>query len=268
MVWIYASAAARLDHPLPSRRTIALAGTLVTVAALAAPATASAAVPHNPTGSLEHVVRSVNTLTLTGWAADPDARSARLALTVTVDKRLVARAATGVARPDVARLRHVGPRSGFTTRVHVRAGRHTICVTAANAGPGRAARFGCRTITVPTANAAIAKLAAHYVGARYRTGGASPRGFDCSGLVQYVYAHAAHVRVTHYTQTQYQHAHRIPKSRARPGDLVFFLSGGYVYHVGIYAGGNMMWAAATPRDGVRHQTIWSSAVRFGSYTHT
>lgn len=257
--------------PLPSLRTFTLsltAAAVVTTASLALPTAASAATAHNPVGYIDRAARSGGMLTVSGWAADLDAPSARLRLTVTVDHRPAARTTTGTPRPDVAQRRHTGPRTGFTVRVPVPTGRHGVCVTATNIGPGRTTQFACRTVSVPTANAAIAALAAHYVGARYRTGGASPSGFDCSGLVQYVYAHAAGIHLAHYAQTQYQHAHRIAKSRARPGDLVFFFSGGYVYHVGIYAGGNTMWAAATPRDGVRHQTIWSSAVSYGSYTHT
>jgi len=43
--------------------------------------------------------------------------------------------------------------------------------------------------------------------------------------------------------------------------VVFFHDGsGYVYHDGIYAGGNMMYAAATTAQGARYQRIWSSAV--------
>src|SRR6478609_2433895 len=45
---------------------------------------------------------------------------------------------------------------------------------------------------------------------------------------------------------QYRAAIRIPASQARPGDLVFFHSGGWVYHVAIYAGGGRVWHASRP----------------------
>lgn len=116
---------------------------------------------------------------------------------------------------------------------------------------------------------AIATLAAKQVGRRYVEGGASPaRGFDCSGLVSWVYQHATGITLPHNAQSQYAKTRRIPASHARRGDLVFFhAANGHVYHVGIYAGHHRMWAAATPRDGVRYQVIWSKAVTYGSVLH-
>ena len=57
---------------------------------------------------------------------------------------------------------------------------------------------------------------------------------------------------------------RISAQHARPGDLVFYLSGANAYHVAIYAGHHMQYAAATPRDGIRYQAVWSSAVQYGT----
>ena len=64
---------------------------------------------------------------------------------------------------------------------------------------------------------------------------------------------------------------RISRSRAWGGDLVFFHEtsspSSYVYHVGIYEGGNHMVSAASASEGIRWQTIWSSDVTFGTITH-
>ncbi|WP_096303348.1 C40 family peptidase [Jatrophihabitans sp. GAS493] len=114
---------------------------------------------------------------------------------------------------------------------------------------------------------AVAHVAATMVGHRYRTGGTTPAGFDCSGLTQYSYKVAIHKAIPRTAQAQYKAAHSIPKSKAIAGDLVFFHSGKSVYHVGVYAGKNMMYAAATTKSGVRYQSIWSSAVTYGSFTH-
>jgi cell wall-associated NlpC family hydrolase len=60
----------------------------------------------------------------------------------------------------------------------------------------------------------------------------------------------------------------VSRGAALPGDLVFFHSGtGYVYHVGVYEGGGNLVAAADPDDGIIFETIWSSAVTFGTLTH-
>lgn len=87
------------------------------------------------------------------------------------------------------------------------------------------------------AGAQAVRVAYGQLGTPYRYGGASPRGFDCSGLVQYAYG-AAGVSVPRTTGQQLRHARPVPLSALRPGDLVFFrLTGGRkTSHVGIYAG--------------------------------
>lgn len=84
-----------------------------------------------------------------------------------------------------------------------------------------------------------ASIAANLVGAPYRYGGSSPRGFDCSGLVYYAFRQAG-IRVPRSTRSQYRHALRVTRSQLQPGDLVFFkLDRHEVSHVGIYAGNNL-----------------------------
>lgn len=254
------------------RARVALTGALAlfTAAAAVFPATATAATGNQaPIGKVERTTRSGNVVTVWGWAADPDQPSARVTVSLTVDHRMAAHVVTGLARADIARTYHVGSHTGWDAHLTLTPGTHGICGYTADTATGALRSLGCIAATVPSANQAIAHLAAHYVGARYVEGGNSPRtGFDCSGFTQYVYGAAAHISLVHYTQTQYAHARVVARSRAVAGDLVFFHdSSGYVYHVGVYAGRNMMWAAATPKDGVRYQSIWSSAVTFGTYTH-
>lgn len=122
-----------------------------------------------------------------------------------------------------------------------------------------------------TAGQRIVSIAKRFVGhAKYHEGGNSPkRGFDCSGYTQYVFRHAGVAHLPHNAQAQ-RHAHhmrRITEHQARPGDLVFYLDGGNAYHVAIYSGHHMQYAAATPRDGIRHQRIWSSHVEFRTDWH-
>ena len=91
-------------------------------------------------------------------------------------------------------------------------------------------------VSVPTGgsgagHAAAASIALHYLGVPYVYGGASPSGFDCSGLVMYVYAQLG-ISLPHYTVAQWNATQ--PVSSPAPGDLVFFNGLG---HVGIYIGG-------------------------------
>lgn len=136
-----------------------------------------------------------------------------------------------------------------------------------------ATQSAVRKVSVAS-NVAAAALARKLVGDRYVYGGTSPAGFDCSGLTQWVYRHAGHgMRIARTAQGQYRQFRRISHSAARPGDLVFFHEtrnpGSYVYHVGVYEGGNDMVAAATYRQGVRFQSFtWGGdTVTFGTITH-
>jgi cell wall-associated NlpC family hydrolase len=83
--------------------------------------------------------------------------------------------------------------------------------------------FGHRVVT----------YARHFLGVRYSWGGTSPRGgFDCSGLVRFVYGHFGIV-LPHSSFADLLHGHRVGRRSLRPGDLVFFAGDS---HVGIYIG--------------------------------
>jgi len=74
------------------------------------------------------------------------------------------------------------------------------------------------------------------VGRPYRYGGSSPDGFDCSGLVQYVYAQSG-IRLPRTTREQHAEGRRIDLDSAVPGDLLFYsFSGHAIDHVAIYLG--------------------------------
>lgn len=82
----------------------------------------------------------------------------------------------------------------------------------------------------------IIRTAKGCIGVPYRLGGVSKSGFDCSGLVLYAYKKNG-VSLPRTSGTQFSKGHRISFKKARPGDLVFFRTGGSsVSHVGIYLG--------------------------------
>jgi cell wall-associated NlpC family hydrolase len=81
----------------------------------------------------------------------------------------------------------------------------------------------------------VVSLAMQYLGVPYKWGGANPTtGFDCSGLVQYVYGQVG-ISLPHYTVSQWNFPGAVPvaKNQLQPGDLVFFNG---LDHVGIYIG--------------------------------
>lgn len=107
----------------------------------------------------------------------------------------------------------------------------------------------------------IIAIAMRYLGVPYVYGGSTPRGFDCSGFTQYVFAQVG-ISLARSANGQYQTVPRIARSQAQPGDLVFYLSGGSAYHVGIFLGGNRMIAAPHTGTVVRVQDIYSANVAF------
>ena len=73
---------------------------------------------------------------------------------------------------------------------------------------------------------------------RYHRGGRRPKtGFDCSGFVQYVFAHALDIELPGNSASQFRVGRKVPREQLRTGDLVFFHTHGrHVSHVGIYLG--------------------------------
>jgi cell wall-associated NlpC family hydrolase len=105
------------------------------------------------------------------------------------------------------------------------------------------------------------RIANHLTGIPYVWGGASPRsGFDCSGLVQYVYGRLG-ISLPHYTVSQYQRGHFVARSHLRAGDLVFFYG---LDHVGIYAGGGKYIHAPTTGSSVRWASLTSTPSYYGA----
>lgn len=104
-----------------------------------------------------------------------------------------------------------------------------------------------------------------YRGVPYVYGGSTPRGFDCSGFSSYVVRKALGKHIPRRASVQARASHRISRSAARAGDLVFFTHGGRVYHVGIYAGGNKVLHAPRPGRRVSVQRIWTRSVFFGRF---
>jgi cell wall-associated NlpC family hydrolase len=101
-----------------------------------------------------------------------------------------------------------------------------------------------------------ARIALQYVGVPYVWGGASPSGFDCSGLVMYVYGRLG-ISLPHYTVSQWDVTQPISLAEAQPGDLIFFNG---LSHVGMYLGGGQMVDAPHTGAVVRVESIYG----FGS----
>jgi peptidoglycan DL-endopeptidase CwlO len=97
----------------------------------------------------------------------------------------------------------------------------------------------------PTLGARAVSLARAELGVPYRYGGASPSGFDCSGLVMWIFGRLG-ISLPHNAAALYAVGRPVSTNQLRPGDLVFFHGLG---HIGIYIGGGRMIHA--PQTGER-----------------
>jgi cell wall-associated NlpC family hydrolase len=134
--------------------------------------------------------------------------------------------------------------------------------------PGVPAQAAARIPAVSTVSPALRLRGEHIVAAAraqrgkpYRFGASGPTAFDCSGLTGYVYR-SVHIGLPRTAQGQYRAARPVIRAAARPGDLVFWLHGRHAYHVGVYAGGGLVWHAPKQGDRVKLARIWGS-VHYG-----
>ncbi len=167
------------------------------------------------------------------------AARARLAAIVRAQAAAQAKAAAAAA----ARHKAVPPATTTTaptppTTTDVVAG--TTTTTVAAAPPPAPAPTG--------GHPQAASVALQYIGVPYQWGGASPdTGFDCSGLVMYVYAQLG-VTLPHFAAGQYGYGSPVARDQLHAGDLVFFDG---LSHVGIYIGNGQMIHAPQTGDFVK-----------------
>jgi cell wall-associated NlpC family hydrolase len=253
-------------RPLRLTASIGLALAIVAAGLTLGAAAASAARPAS-TGHLDHVTAVPGgKLALTGWALDPTAPTRSIPVDVYVDGRHVGRFATTTLRTDVNRKFATRGYHGFAVTITRPTGARMVRVHAL----GRTSALLGGTVRLrgtPPAGSRIIAEARKYLGVPYVYGGASPSGFDCSGYVTWVYRRASVASLPHNAEAQRHKVRIISRNAARPGDLIFYLSGGYAYHVAIYAGNGRQYAAPAPGQRVKVENIWSSAIQFGTDWH-
>ena len=103
-----------------------------------------------------------------------------------------------------------------------------------------------------------ARIALGYLGVPYRWGGATPAGFDCSGLVAYVFAQLG-IQLPHYAAAQFGYGAPVAENALQPGDLVFF---DQLAHVGVYIGGGQFVHAPQTGDVVKISTLATFGARY------
>ncbi len=152
-----------------------------------------------------------------------------------------------------------GAPAGHTRRRRVAA--FVTLLIAASAGAVQAAPAASAATATPAASAiryALSKL-----GDPYKYGAKGPSAFDCSGLTKAAYA-AAGIALPRISRDQYRLLHKVPRSGARPGDLVFWgtskTSSASVYHVALYLGSGMILDAGHTGTVVQVRAVWTAQI--------
>lgn len=112
--------------------------------------------------------------------------------------------------------------------------------------------------------ASAAALAANLIGCRYVYGAAGPNGFDCSGLMYYIYKQLGYNIARGSSSQYYKSGYFVSTSEMQPGDLIFFFdrrfdsSGGTLptTHVGMYVGNGQFIHASTTTYRVQYDSIY------------
>jgi peptidoglycan DL-endopeptidase CwlO len=107
------------------------------------------------------------------------------------------------------------------------------------------------TIAPPNVHGGVVGIAMHYLGVPYVWGGSTPRGFDCSGFVMYVFAQIG-VSLPHSSYALFNMGTPVSISQLEPGDLVFFSGAS---HMGIYIGGGQFIHAPHTGDVVKISSL-------------
>jgi cell wall-associated NlpC family hydrolase len=121
-------------------------------------------------------------------------------------------------------------------------------------GSGSGSGSGGTTVAASGKAAEIANYVLSFVGHAYVYGGSSPSGFDCSGLMYYCLKHFGY-SMNRVADDQMNQGSAVSRDNLAVGDLVFFGSGSYASHVGMYIGNGNFVHAANPSSGVRISSL-------------
>ncbi len=138
------------------------------------------------------------------------------------------------------------PAKGEVSNVEAPSTNNNAKDTQSAEGPGSSSGTAVASAT----RSAVVAYAKQFIGNPYVYGGTSlTDGADCSGFVMSVFAHFG-ITTGRSSRDQATHGRTISVDEVQPGDLLFYASGDYINHVGIYIGGGQIVHASTPASGI------------------
>lgn len=148
--------------------------------------------------------------------------------------------------------RVIAEANGIAPPYTLRIGQELVIPAGAESRPAASARTAAAAPAPSVVGGSVVAFARQFVGYPYAFGGASPRGFDCSGFVWYVFRNTGRW-IPRDLYGQYQSGAPVSYANLEPGDIVFF-SNTYMpglSHNGIYIGGGLFIHAQSEGYGVR-----------------
>jgi cell wall-associated NlpC family hydrolase len=126
--------------------------------------------------------------------------------------------------------------------------------TGTNTRGGTRANWPASTTNASAAARRVVPDAEQYIGVPYVYGGSTPRGFDCSGFVQYVYAREG-IDLPRTARQMVGSGAAVNRSAMTVGDLMLFVQSGRISHVAIYAGSGRFIHSSSSGGGVRYDDL-------------
>ena len=122
---------------------------------------------------------------------------------------------------------------------------------------------GGKSYQLPVLADSILERGMSLIGTRYRFGGTSEAGFDCSGFIGYLFREEAGMNLPRSTREMINvDAPLVARSALKPGDLLFFATNGRrgrVSHAGIYLGDNQFIHSSSRKAVVSGLIVWATA---------
>jgi peptidoglycan DL-endopeptidase CwlO len=154
-------------------------------------------------------------------------------------------AALAAAKAEIAKAK---AEAALAASSATSSGTTTTPTSSSSTGSSSSTSSSSSSSSTTYSSGALIAYASNFLGVPYVWGGTTPSGFDCSGFVQYVFAHF-HISLPRVAADQQKVGTYVSRENLQPGDLVFF--GEPAHHVGIYVGNGCMINAPHTGDVIR-----------------
>lgn len=206
---------------------------------------------------------SSNSNTSASAKAQSQSTASNTSASTTTNTNTAASTATTTSSTNTASTTNTAASTNTASTANTAASTNTASSTNTAASSSQAVSQAptASTSTASASASAITSYALTFLGVPYVWGGTTPSGFDCSGLVQYVYSHFG-INLGRTTYTQQYAGTKISVASAQAGDLYFWGSYGSAYHVAIALGGGQYVMAPAPGQNVMTGSVSSYTPSF------